>query len=207
VNGGPVSGLKWMQAVRDSSDIFDAAAVPKYRRDHLGDPEAPRYVKPQTVKFVALALGSFMNEKGVAEVGLETLHDRYGLAPRTVQRACVLLVTAGWLRVSPGGRGAKDVNVYTARIPANATYIKSRRASRVPTTSRGPTSASPGPPKKAEEETPPRRGKAVGELRRAGARETDAPESSPDEHLEHLIALVRAPQLFGTNRGAYREDA
>jgi hypothetical protein len=129
VSGKNVSGLVWMQRVRDSKDINIAALAIKYRRDKLGDADA-RYVKAATVKHVAFAFASFMNADGVCEVGYATLKRRLGLSPQTVRRACLLLVQAGWLLVEPGGSGARDTNVYRARIPAHAEYYKNGSISR-----------------------------------------------------------------------------
>jgi hypothetical protein len=150
VSRGPVSGLDWMHAVRDSKDIVIAALAVKYRRDKLGDLDV-RYVKPATVKHVALALASFMNGDGVCEVGYPTLKERLKLPPQTVRRACLLLVQAGWLLVEPGGSGARDTNVYSARIPHHAEFYKGRSVPRGSASKRAPGDEK-GPPGAPEEE-------------------------------------------------------
>jgi hypothetical protein len=123
MNGQAVSGLVWIQRVRDSKDLVTAAFTQKHLA-RLGHPDAQKFVSPQMVKLVALAIGSFMDANGVARVGVPTLQQRFKLTPQTVRLAVRVLVGAGWLHVTPGG-GAKNTNVYTARIPPWAEFYKS----------------------------------------------------------------------------------
>jgi hypothetical protein len=201
VTAKSVSSIDWIHAIRDSKDLVEAAEAQKHLGE-IGHDDAVRYVRPQTVKHVALAYGSFMGRDGVARVGVATIAERFGLAPRTVQRARLLLASTGWLIVEPGGRGARDVCICRAQIPSTATYFKSRSASpgrsaRAGSRSPGPASASPGPAKSGEEKPPLRGGAVVCEVRRVPAREND------EEHRQRMLDLLREPQLFATNRGAY----
>src|ERR1700730_16428875 len=123
MGGQRVSGLVWMQHVRDSSDLVSAAQVIKYRRDKFGDRTA-KYVAPQTVKLVAFAIGTFMNREGVAFVSFQTLRKRIRVTPPTIRAALLVLVHADWLVVEPG-RGAGNANRYIARVPHSARYYKS----------------------------------------------------------------------------------
>src|SRR5437016_4826474 len=122
-SGQTVSGLDWMHAVRDSGDLVTAAFAQKHLA-RLGHSDAQKFVSPQMVKLVALAIGSFMDSKGIARVGVPTLQQRFRLTPQTVRLAVRVIAKAGWLHVTPGG-GAKNTNVYVARIPAHAEFYKS----------------------------------------------------------------------------------
>ena len=149
-----VSGLKWIQAVRDSEDIVLAAKAIRYRRDRFADPDAPKYVAPQTVKLVALAIGSFMDAEGVARVSYETLRQRFKFSPVTARAAVFLLIRTGWLVVEPGG-GAGHTNRYLAQIPRSAWFYKSgcaETASERGTSHWESKSGLPATTKKVEEE-------------------------------------------------------
>jgi hypothetical protein len=120
---GDVSGLDWMHKVRDSKDLVIAAKARKHRRDRVGDPAAPKVVAPQTLKGVALTVGSWMNADGVAEVGIETICQRSKYTPPTVRNAIRLLAEHGWLAVEPGG-GRGHTSRYLARVPSHAEFFK-----------------------------------------------------------------------------------
>jgi hypothetical protein len=111
-----------MHAVRDSKDLVTAAFAQKHLA-RLGHADSQKFVSPQMVKFVAFAIGSFMNKEGIARVGVPTLQERFRLTPQTVRLAVRVIAAAGWWRVTPGG-GAKNTNVYTAQIPAHAEFYK-----------------------------------------------------------------------------------
>jgi hypothetical protein len=152
VSRASISGLDWIHKVRDSKDLIVKANAVKYRRDKFG--ESVKYVAPQTVKAVALAIGSFMDQTGVARVGVPTLCDRFRFSPLTVRCAVRVIAAAGWLAVEPGG-GAGNTNVYRACIPASAEFLKSGcrdTASEAETGFSGSESGRPVTTKKVEEE-------------------------------------------------------
>lgn len=119
-DGGRSVKHLWISTVRDSKDLVLKAKARQYLDE--------KPLRPATLKYIALGLGSFMDKDGVCHPSLDTLTERLAVGRQTVQIAVQTLVRAGFLSVE-AGRGQRST-VYRATLPAVVEQYESRAAVR-----------------------------------------------------------------------------